>query len=83
MAKGYVIEKNGKYGTEAGGLGSKARVFKTRVEAQEIIDGNNKLKGATIRPADGQADTNVAAAPGATGKPGKAAKAPKKAAAGK
>jgi hypothetical protein len=69
MAKGYVIEKNGRYATAAGGLGSKAHVHKTRAAAQAAIDGNSKLKGAVITAADGLADTNVAAAPGATGKP--------------
>lgn len=82
MAKGYVIEKNGKYATAAGGLGTKAHVYKTKAEAQSAIDGNNKLKGASVGPADGLPDTNVAAAPGATGKSTKKA-ATGKAAAGK
>jgi hypothetical protein len=81
MAKGYVVEKNGKYATAAGGLGTKAHVYKTKAEAQAAIDGNNKLKGASVGPADGLPDTNVAAAPGATGKPARSGGGPKKKAA--
>lgn len=85
MAKGYVVEKNGKFATAAGGLGGAAKVYKTRAEAQVDIDGNNKLKGGSIVPADGKVDTNVAAAPGATGEPARkpARKVKKKAASGK
>lgn len=61
VKKQYVIAKQGKYATVAGGLGSRPKVYPTAAAAQYDISSNNKLKGGIIQPyvdPDAPAETN-------------------------
>jgi hypothetical protein len=48
----YVIKKNGKYGTEAGGLGSKPKLYSSQKAATADIASNAKLRDAEVVPYD-------------------------------
>jgi hypothetical protein len=63
VKKRWVIAKQGKFATVAGGLGTKPKVYNTMREAQYDVDSNPKFKGGIVQAYGGADAAPPAAAP--------------------